>query len=465
MNIKHRIGSSFSTKMGIIMAAAGSAVGLGNLWKFPYVAGENGGAAFLLVYLVCVLVFGLPLLSTEFLLGQRSGKSAYGAFRELSGNNRWQWLGWMCFIAVFVLMGFYFVVAGWCVNYLFEAVMHTYAGLDTEGLNTHFASLISNTPRMIAFSLLPLALTAVVLLLGVQKGIERLSKVLMPMLLIMMVLMVCRVLMLNNSDAGLRFFFRTDFSQITPKVVMEAVGQSFFSLSVGVGALITYGAYMPKQQDVTSASLQVIVLDTLVAVLAGVIVFPAVFAFGFDPAEGPELVFVVLPAVLEQMSFAWLSGVLFFLLLFVAAITSTISMMEIAVAFLCEASSDSAKDGKAKKGLSRHQSVLIVTAVVAVLMTLCVLSMTGKADWLTVFGLNLFDCFDRLVTLYFMPINALSMSLFVGWFMPKHYLDSNPHADLGYKRLLRPVYLFAVRWIVPIAIVIIFFNGLGIVKW
>jgi NSS family neurotransmitter:Na+ symporter len=331
-------------------------------------------------------------------------------------------------------------------------------------LNTHFAFLISNTPRMIAFSLLPLALTALVLWLGVKKGIERLSKVLMPMLLIMMVLMVCRVLMLDNSDAGLRFFFRADFLQITPKVVMEAVGQSFFSLSVGVGALITYGAYRPKQQDVTSASLQVIVLDTLVAVLAGVIVFPAVFAFGFDPAEGPELVFVVLPAVLEQMSFAWLSGVLFFLLLFVAAITSTISMMEIAVAFLCEASSDSAKDGK-KKGLSRHQSVLIVTVVVAVLMTLCVLSMTGKADWLTVFGLNLFDCFDRLVTLYFMPINALSMSLFVGWFMPKHYLDSNPHADQGYKRLLRPVYLFAVRWIVPIAIVIIFFNGLGIVKW
>ena len=433
----------FSSQLGVILAAAGSAVGLGNIWKFPYVAGENGGGAFLIVYLLCVLLFGLPLLMTEFLIGKNSGKSAYGAFRTISGNNRWQWLGWLCIFSAYIIMGFYFVVTGWCANYLFEAATNAYAGLDAAGLSAHFTSIVSNTPRMILFGILPVAMTAAVLWFDVNKGIERLSKILMPLFLAMMLFLAVRVLLLDGSREGLRFLFHVDFSQITPQVVMMAVGQCFFSLSVGIGALITYGAYMPKTQSSSRTSLQVGLLDTFVAVLAGVIIFPAVFTFGFSPQEGPQLVFVVLPAIFQQMSLSWLSGALFFLLLFIAALTSTISLMEIAVASLCEVSRDK---------LNRHQSVLIVTAIAIVLVVLCVLSQ------------YLFETFDTLVTLYLMPLGALFMALFVGWFMPLQQKDLIPDGDTPLKRRLRPVFVFVLRWIVPIAILLIFLNGLGILS-
>ena len=443
----------FSSKIGVILAAAGGAIGLGNIWKFPYVAGENGGGAFLIVYLLCVLIFGVPLIMTEFIIGRKSRKSAYGAFNAISGNRRWQWLGWWCIVSAYLIMGFYYVVTGWCCNYLFEAITNAFVGLDADGLSEHFVTTTSNTPKVLACCIVPILLTSAVLWFGVQKGIERLSKILMPLLFGMMILMVIRVLMIDGSGTGLRFFFQTDFSQITPKVVMVALGQCFFSLSVGIGALITYGAYMPGEQNITSSSLQVAILDTLVAVLAGVIIFPAVFAFGFDPQEGPQLVFVVLPAIFQQMSFAWLSGVLFFILLLIAALTSTISLMEVAVASLCDASGNK---------LNRHQSVLLATGIVLVMVVLCVLSMTEKWEWLSIAGRNLFECFDDMVTTIMMPIGALCMSLFVGWFMPSKNIEVVPFSQKSWKAKLRPVLVFALRWIVPVTILLILLNGLGL---
>ena len=432
---------SFSSKVGLIMAAAGGAVGLGNIWKFPYVAGENGGGAFLIIYLLCVLFFGMPMVMTEFLIGKRSGKSPYGAFRELSGNNRWQWLGWLSMLTALLIMGFYFLVTGWCFSYLVEAVMNTFGDMSVKSLTEHFTAVTTNTPRMIVFSVLPILLTASVLIFDVNKGIERLSKILMPLLLVMMFLMVGRVLMLEGSHIGIQFFFQADFSKITPKVVIEAIGQCFFSLSVGMGALITYGSYMPKTQNVTMTSIQVITLDTLVAILAGVIIFPAVFAFGFDPAEGEELVFVVLPAIFEKMSFTWLSGVLFFSLLCIAAITSTISLMEVAVAFVCEASG-----GK----LNRKLSVGII-AVLTVALTV------GNV----LFG-PLFSYSDKITSCVMMPIGALGMALFVGWFLPRTGEKSILSADKGIKWRFKQVYLILLRFVVPVAIVIIFLNSLGL---
>lgn len=434
--------TSFSSKIGLIMAAAGSAVGLGNIWKFPYIAGENGGGAFLIVYLICVALFGMPLIMTEFLIGKRSGKSAFGAFRALSGTNRWNWLSWLCMLTAFLIMGFYFVVTGWCFSYLYEAIVHVFSGLGTEELTDHFTQVVSDRPRMILFSIVPVVLTAAVLWFDVNKGIERLSKVLMPLLLLMMLLMAGRVLMLDGSNIGMQFFLQTDFSKITPKVIMEAMGQCFFSLSIGMGALITYGAYMPKNQNVTRTSVQVIFLDTMVALLAGLIIFPAVFAFGFDPAEGPQLVFVVLPAVLQQMSFSWLSSILFFALLCIAALTSTISLMEVAVAFVSEASG-----GK----LNRHKSVLIVSALVVVLCVMCVLLPV------------LFDYFDEITACIMMPIGALGMALFVGWSLPKNGEKGILHADKGLKRWFKKIFIFMLRWIVPAAILVIFLNSLGLI--
>lgn len=433
--------TGFSSKIGLVMAAAGGAVGLGNIWKFPYIAGENGGSAFLIVYLVCVALFGLPLLMTEFLIGKRSGKSAYGAFRTLSGNNRWQWLGWLCMLTALVIMGFYFVVTGWCFSYLVEAVNDVFGGFDATAMTAHFQKIISNKPRMLLFSILPVALTGAVLWFDVNKGIERLSKILMPLLLLMMVLMVGRVLMLDGSNIGMQFFFQADFTKITPHVIMEAMGQCFFSLSIGMGALITYGAYMPKNQNVVATSVQVIVLDTLVALLAGAIIFPAVFAFGFNPAEGPELVFVVLPAVFEQMSFSWFSSVLFFALLCIAAITSTISLMEVAVAFVCEASNNK---------LNRHKSVLIVSTVVLVMVAVCVLVP------------QVFTIFDEVSACIMMPIGALGMAIFVGWNLPNPNGKGVLSPAKGTKRVMGKIYINALRWLVPAAIILIFLNGLGI---
>lgn len=422
--------NSFSSKIGLILAAAGSAVGLGNIWKFPYIAGENGGGAFLIVYLLCVLLFGMPLIMTEFLIGKRSGKSAFGAFRELSGSNRWQWLSWLCMLTSLLIMGFYFVVTGWCFNYLAEAFLHVFRGMTMFDLTAHFTEVSSNIPRMLLFGFIPVFLTAGVLWFDVNKGIERLSKILMPLLLIMMFIMAGRVLMLNNSNIGMQFFFRIDFSKITPTVIMEAMGQCFFSLSIGMGALITYGAYMPKTQNVTRTSIEVIILDTMVALLAGVIIFPAVFAFGFNPAEGPQLVFVVLPAIFEQMNFAWFSSVLFFTLLCIAALTSTISLMEVAVAFLCEATEHT------KHPLDRQKSVLLTSAIVLVLIVLCICR--GP----------IFDAFDKLTSCVMMPLGALGMSLFVGWNLPKD----------GQKKL----FIFFLRFVVPIAILVVFLNSLGV---
>lgn len=445
--------SGFSSKIGVVLAAAGSAIGLGNIWKFPYEAGQNGGGAFLLVYLLCVIMFGVPLLMTEMLIGRKAGKSTFSAFRTISGNNRWQWLGWWSALTVFILTGFYFVVTGWCVEYLIEAVTNSYAGMGTEELLQHFNANMTNTPKMLICSIIPVLITGAILWFGVSKGIERLSKILMPLLLIMMTLMTIRVLMLEGSGTGLKFFFAPDFSHFTPSVIMTAAGQCFFSLSVGLGLMITYGAYMPATQNVTRTSLMVVLLDTLVAVLAGVIIFPAVFAFGFDPAEGPQLVFVVLPAVLQHMSFAWLSGVVFFILLLIAAITSTISLMEVIVVSIMELSR-----GK----LNRHQSVLIATVVICLTIALYVLSMTGAWSGLSFFGHNLFELSDTLVTTFMMPLSALAMSLFIGWFMPMQDNDLVPHSQKRIKQWFRPAFVFTLRWIVPIAIVLIFLNGLGL---
>ncbi|MBQ7210364.1 MAG: sodium-dependent transporter [Paludibacteraceae bacterium] len=453
MQKEEKSAPSFTSKVGLVMAAVGSAVGLGNIWKFPYIAGQNGGGAFLLIYLLCVLLFGLPLLITEFTIGKHSGRSVYGAFSVIRNNNRWQWIGWLCMLATILVMGFYTVVTGWCINYLIDAISNTlYSSSD---LTAHFTELSSNGPRMFGYSILALALTSVVLWFDVNKGIERLSKILMPLLLIMMIFMAIRVLMLPGSNVGMRFFFEADFSKLSPKVILDAMGQCFFSLSIGLGALITYGAYMPKHQNIIATSVQVAVLDSLVAILAGLIIFPAVFAFGVDPAEGPQLAFVVLPSVFEQMSLSSLSSIMFFGLLCIAAITSMISLMEVLVAFLTEATAQK------KHSLDRHKAVLLAVVICVVTSSLCAFSLSGTPEWLKIGDKDFFTVFDTVASNFLMPLGALSMAIFIGWFMPESAIKqelrngnrSTIHYALGF------LFMQIVRYFVPIAIVAIFLNG------
>ena len=439
---------SFSSKIGVLLAAAGSAVGLGSIWKFPYTVGENGGGAFIILYIVCSIIFGLPLVMNEFLIGKLSRKSAFGAFRVLTGSNRWQWLSWTCMLSSMFLMSFYFVVTGWCIFYMVEAASNSFAGMDASQLTAFFNTFEENAPLMILYAVISIILTAAVLWFDVNKGIERLSKILMPLLFIMLIVMAIHMVLLDGGTAGLRFLFEPDFSKINANVILEAMGLSFFTLSLGVGVLITYGGYMPKEQNVTRTSLQMIILVIIVSLLAGSIVLPAVFAFGFSPTEGPELTFVTLPAVFTHMFSPTITSVAFFALMCVAAITSTISLMEVMVAFFCEATSET------KHPLNRHQSVIFTSLILVVTNTLCVLSLTGHADWLTIMGKNLFDNFNDLVTNFLMPLGVLTMALFTGWFVPQTRYQGSRVASF--------IYLVLLRWIIPIAIVIVFLNSLNI---
>lgn len=439
---------SFSSKIGVLLAAAGSAVGLGSIWKFPYAVGENGGGAFIILYIVCSIIFGLPLVMNEFLIGKLSRKSAFGAFRVLTGSNRWQWLSWTCMLSSMFLMSFYFVVTGWCIFYMVEAASNSFSGMDASQLTAFFNTFEGNAHLMIIYAVISIILTAAVLWFDVNKGIERLSKILMPLLFIMLIVMAIHMVLLDGGTAGLRFLFEPDFSKINANVILEAMGLSFFTLSLGVGVLITYGGYMPKEQNVTRTSLQMIILVIIVSLLAGTIVLPAVFAFGFSPTEGPELTFVTLPAVFMQMFSPTITSVAFFALMCVAAITSTISLMEVMVAFFCEATAET------KHPLNRHQSVIYTSLILVVTNTLCVLSLTGHADWLTIMGKNLFDNFNDLVTNFLMPLGVLTMALFTGWFVPQTRYQGS--------RVVSFVYLVLLRWIIPIAIIIVFLNSLNI---
>ena len=449
--------SSFSSKIGVLLAAAGSAVGLGSIWKFPYVVGENGGGAFIILYVACSLIFGLPLVMNDFLIGKLSGKSAYGAFRTLTGGNRWQWLSWLTVITVTLLTGFYFVVTGWCFYYMVEAAMGAFAGMDADALTNFFDAFSGDTATMISYAILSIILTAAVLWFDVNKGIERLSKILMPLLFLMLIVMATHMIFMDGGTTGLRFLFEPDFTKLTPKVILEAVGLSFFTLSIGLGILITYGSYMPKEQtetlqsqesDVVNTSIQMIGLVIFVSLLAGMIVFPAVFAFGFSPAEGPQLAFVTLPAVFQHMFSPSLTSVAFFSLMCVAAITSTISLMEVMVAFVHEASADT------KRPLNRHQSVIIVSVIQLITNTLCILSMTGAVDGLTVMGKNLFDAANNLTTNILIPIGAMGTSLFTGWFVPKTRYQGS--------RTVTYLNLMMLRWVVPVVILIIFLESMNV---
>ena len=440
---------SCSSKIGVLLAAAGSAVGLGSIWKFPYVVGENGGGAFIIIYIICALVFGLPLVMNEFLIGKLSGRSAYGAFHALTGSNRWQWLSWLFLVSVIVIMSFYFLVTGWCFYYMVEAASNTFAGMDAAALKAHFKTFEGDALLMTVYAAIAIVLTASVLWFDVNKGIERLSKILMPILFLFLIIMAAHMVFMDGGTAGLRYLFMPDFSKITSKVILQAMGLSFFTLSVGMGILITYGGYMPKDQNVTTTSVQMIILVIIVSLLSGMIIFPAVFAYGFSPSEGPELTFVTLPAVFQHMFSPTLTSVTFFGLMCVAALTSTISLMEVVIAFICEATSTT------KKPLNRHQSAIVTALILVVTNTLCILSMTGHADWLTVMGQNLFNSFNALSTNILIPVGALGTALFSGWFVPKARYQGSRVGEL--------LYLVVLRWLVPIAIVIIFLNSINII--
>ncbi|HRU64055.1 MAG TPA: sodium-dependent transporter, partial [Paludibacteraceae bacterium] len=326
----------FFDKLGIVTAATGSAVGLGNIWRFPYLLGQSGGGAFLVVYLICVIFLGLPVMISEFSIGRMAQANAVTSFRSLAPNKKWWLIGVMGVLSAFFILGFYMVVSGWTLEYIVQAITNSFANQNVADLSQAFTDFSTNTWRPLIWIVLFTAINCAIVIAGVKKGIEKTTKFLMPLLFIIIITLGIRSVTLPRGINGLNFLFKFEFDKITSKVILSAMGQAFFSLSLGMGCMITYGSYMNKSNNLSRTALEITLLDTLVAILASVAIFPAVFSFGIDPTQGPQLVFITLPNVFPKMPGGYIWAILFFVLLALAALTSIISLLEVIVAYLNE---------------------------------------------------------------------------------------------------------------------------------
>lgn len=445
---------SFGSKIGIILATAGSAVGLGNVWRFPYMTGENGGAAFILVYIVFIFLLGLPGMVNEFIIGRHSASNAARAYHKMSRGRPWRGVGLLGILCSTIILGFYSVVAGWCLQYLYASIAGQISG-DADYVRSYFQEFSSSALRPIFWAVGFVLLTHLVIIRGVKKGIERISKLLMPTLFVLLIILVIASCMLPGAMAGVEFLFKPDFSKITPDVILAALGQSFFSLSLGTACLCTYASYFGRETNLLKSAVQISVIDTIIAILAGLMIFPAAFSVGVSPDSGPSLVFITLPNVFQQ-AFAsmpivgYVISILFYALLAVAALTSTISMHEIGTAYFHE---------ELKR--PRAQAAWIVTMGACVIGALS--SMSCGAYDLRLLGMPLMDFFDCITAQYMMPIGALLTSLYIGWGARTAVVNREfTNCGTVYRRIF-PVYLFMVRFICPILIAIVFLNQLGVI--
>lgn len=442
--------AKFSSKIGIIAATVGSAVGLGNVWRFPAEVQENGGAAFLLVYILCVFLLGVPVMISEFALGRAGGSDAVGSFRKLSPGRKWWLTGLLGVLASYIILCFYMVVAGWTLEYTVQSVTGNLyvpvAGAGEAGSFTaRMEQYIEGNTAPLVFTYIMIAANLAILLAGVQKGIERISNILMPVLFLLLVIFCCVSLSLPGASDGLRYFFSPDFSKITPSVVVNALGQAFFSLSLGMGVLITYASYFPASSKLTRTAFTVSILDLLVALLMGIIIFPAVISFGLEgeSLRGLTLVFVTLPEVFSRMDLTCLWSTLFFLTLSVAAITSTISIAEVTVAFFQD-----------RFRMTRAKACLLVLLPTVFFSTLCSMSLTSGSS-LTVGGKTLFDFLDMLATNIMLPAGSLLMCIYAGWIIPRKLMLDELTNDGTIRSRLGGFILFCIRYVAPPAILAI----------
>jgi len=430
----------FSSKFGVIAAAAGSAVGLGNIWRFPYVTGENGGGAFLLMYLIFIIAIGIPVILSEFVIGRRSQANALGSFKILSPGTPWWLIGLMGIVAAFVILSFYSTVAGWTLEYVYQAFAGGFHNKTTEILSNDFAEFTSDSYRPLIWQMIFMALTALVVLAGVQKGIEKYTKILMPLLIILILAVCIRSVSLPGASEGLRFLFYPDFSKITGQSVLLALGQAAFSLSIGMGALITYGSYIRKDTPLLSTSVQIASADTIIAVLSGVMIFPALFALGESPAGGPGLVFVTLPKLFEAMPGGAIFAVVFFILLSVAALTSTISVLEVVVAYM-----------KEELNMSRKKATLIGTVSISVLGVLCTLSFGPLKDF-KIFDKTVFDIMNYMSANVFLTFGALFIVIYTGWKLGKSAFVDELLQSGKVNPVIINIIIFIIKFIAPLAI-------------
>lgn len=450
MTEKRRERAVFATKIGAIATTVGSAVGLGNIWRFPYEAGVHGGGAFMICYLVFVFMIGIPVLCAEFIMGRGTRANVFGAYRKLSPKGYWDLLGILGIIASLLILSFYAVVAGWTAEFCLASIAGNLEFADAEARHQGFMELTSGGNSLI-WTLIFLVFNFLILIGGVTKGIERASNILMPLFFILLVAFCVNSFFLPGFKDGIYYLFHPDFSQITPSVILGALGQAFFSLSLGLGCMMTYASYFNDKNRLGKTATTTALLDTMVAILAGIIIFPAVFSFGLSPQAGPTLVFEVLPHIFFQLPGGVIWSTLFFLLLFLASLTSTVSMSEISISYFCE-----------EKGMSRPRATVVSTGISLFGAVLCALSFGPLADF-TIFGLNFFNLFDYLSSNICLPIGGFFCSIFVGWIINKQFVKDQMTDNGTFKFRLLGVLIFFLRWICPTAIFIIFLNSIGVI--
>ncbi|GBF10331.1 sodium-dependent transporter [Tepidibacillus sp. HK-1] len=441
---------SFTSKIGFLLAAVGAAAGLGNIWKFPYMAGQYGGSAFLLVYLISVVILGIPLLLAEISLGKETRTGIVGAFEAFSKKKRWKGVGYLGVFTSIVVLGFYTMVGGWSIFYMFAAIKGDFTGLTPDQFGQYFGSFISQSFQPIIFQIIFLLLTVFIAVRGVEKGIEKSNKILMPLLTLLLVILMFRSLTLPGATKGLDFLFNFDLSKLTPLMILAALGQAFFSLSLGMGGMLTYGSYLPKEMPIKKTVVQIALYDTIFSLLISLVIFPAIFSFNFEPAAGPPLVFITLPAIFTKIPFGTFFATLFFALVTVAALTSAINILEIALATFVD-----------RKGYSRIKSGAILSILILIFGIPSSLSF-GALGQVKLFGLSIFELMDFFASNISLPLGGILLALYVGfvWGMKKAM------ASVGFtpQDKLAKAWGISLQYIAPIIVFFVLLQVTGVFK-
>lgn len=453
--MSHTERANFGSRLGVILATAGSAVGLGNVWRFPYMAGQNGGAVFIILYIVCVLLLGIPCMISEFVIGRRAQANTARAYHKMANGTPWAFVGFLGVLTGFLIMSYYAVVSGWCLQYIYASLTGHLHG-DPQYVTNYFQNFSTNAVKPVFWTVIILAVTCYIIVKGVEKGIERASKLFMPTLFILLLVIVVASCMLPGAEKGIAFLFKPDFTKISKDVFLGALGQSFYSLSIAMGCLCTYASYFSRQTNLTQSAVHIGVIDSIVAILAGLMIFPAAFSVGITPDAGPSLIFITLPNVFNQAFAAmpivgYVISLLFYGLLALAALTSLISLHEVSTAFLHE-----------EMKISRRQAAIIITVSCIFLGTFCSLSLGGY-DGLKLFGMSLFELFDFVTGQIMLPVGGFLTCLFVGWYVPRHIVREELTNGGELKGQFFNLFIFAVRYICPLFILLIFLHQFGII--
>ena len=460
--------ANFGTKLGIILATAGSAVGLGNVWRFPYMTGQNGGAAFILVYIACVLILGLPCMLNEFIIGRRAQSNTARAYARLANGTPWRLIGLFGVFTGFMITGYYVVVSGWCLQYIYASAAGHLTG-DADYVKTYFDTFSSHPWKPVVWMLVFMLMCHFIISRGVERGIEKGSKMMMPLLFILLVVIAVASCLLPGAGKGISFLFNPDFSKVDSNVLLGGLGQAFYSLSVGMGCLCTYASYFKKDTHLTKSAVQIVSIDSLIAILAGLMIFPAFFAIYPNAPElmndpdlagqycGPGLVFITLPSVFQQAFggvpfLGEVVALLFYALLSLAALTSLMSLHEVSTAFFYE-----------ELKISRRWGATLVTLLCAVIGVFCSLSFGDGREWLMIGDKSLFNWFDYLTGQIFLPTGGLLTCLFLGWYVPKHIVKDEFTNGGTLRGRFFGFYLFSVRFICPICILLIFLHQFGVI--